>query len=62
MTKRKMERKWLLVGAVIYGITLLNALRFIRVLPSWVVVLGIGVNVFMFLGFLKLYKSAGSNS
>jgi hypothetical protein len=60
LTQKKVERKWLLVGAVIYGITLLNGLRFIRTLPGWAVALGTVVNLFMFLGFLKLYKSSGS--
>ncbi len=59
MAQRKIERKWLLVGAVIYGVTLLNALRFIGVLPVWVIAVGIGVNLFMLLGFLKLYRASG---
>jgi hypothetical protein len=56
--QRKSQRKWLLVGALIYGATLLNALRFVRALPVWVVAVGIAVNLFMFVGFLKLYFSA----
>ena len=61
LTQKKVERKWLLLGAVIYGITLLNGLRFIRTLPSWAVALGTAVNLFMFLGFLKIYQSSGRN-
>ncbi len=59
--QKKVERKWLLLGAVIYGITLLNGLRFIHTLPSWAVALGTAVNLFMFLGFLKIYQSSGRN-
>ena len=58
MTQRKVERKWLLLGAVIYGITLLNGLRFIHTLPSWAVALVTAVNLFMFVGFLKIYQSS----
>ena len=54
-----MGRKWLLVGAVIYGIALLNGLRFVRALPAWAIVVGIGINLFMLVGFLMLYKSSG---
>jgi hypothetical protein len=56
VTQKKVERKWLLLGAVIYGMTLLNGLRFIHTLPSWAVALG---TAFMFLGFLKIYQSSG---
>ena len=56
VTRKKVERKWLLLGAVIYGITLLNGLRFIRTLPSWAVAPGTAVNLFMFLGFLKIFN------
>jgi len=59
--QKKVERKWLLLGAVIYGVTLLNGLRFINVLPVWAVALGTAVNLFMFLGFLKIYQSSGRN-
>ena len=61
MTQKKVERKWLLLGAAIYGLTLLNGLRFIHALPNWVVALGTAVNLFMFLGFLKIYQSFGRN-
>ncbi len=52
------QRKWLLIGAIIYGVTLLNAIRFVHRLPTWVVAVGIVVNLFMCLGFLKLYFSS----
>ncbi|HKW65023.1 MAG TPA: hypothetical protein VJN89_20880 [Candidatus Acidoferrum sp.] len=58
MAEKKIQRKWLRVGAVIYGVTLLNGLRFVRDLPAWVIATGIGVNLFMFIGFLMLYKSS----
>ena len=53
---KEQHRKWIVVGAVIYGLTLLNGLRFIHQLPTWVVVVGSGVNLFMFVGFLTAYK------
>jgi hypothetical protein len=62
VTQKKVERKWLLVGAVIYGMTLLNGLRFIHTLPNWAVAVGTAVNLFMFLGFLKIYLSSGRDS
>ena len=58
MAKRKIARKWLLISAVIYGVTLLNSLRFIGDLPAWVIAGGIGINLFMCLGFLALYRSS----
>jgi hypothetical protein len=61
VTQKKVERKWLLLGAVIYGVTLLNGLRLIHTLPSWAVALGTAVNLFMFLGFLRIYQSSGRN-
>ena len=60
--QQRVERKWLLVGAVIYGLTLLNGLRFIHTLPGWAVAVGTAVNLFMFLGFLKIYLSLGRDS
>ncbi len=58
MSERKIQRKWLLVGAVIYGIALLNGLRFIGALPAWVIAVGIAVNLFMVVGFVEIYKSS----
>ena len=52
------QKTWLFIGAVIYGVTLLNGLRFVHKLPTWAVAVGIAVNLFMCLGFLKLYFSA----
>ena len=59
--QKKIERKWLLIGAAIYGLTLVNSIRFIKVLPTTIIAVGITINLFMFLGFIKLYKSSGSD-
>jgi hypothetical protein len=59
MSKLSSQRKWLLVGAVIYGATLLNAIRLAYTLPApaWVITLGIVINLLMCVGFLRLYLS-----
>jgi len=53
---KEQHRKWIVVGAVIYGLTFLNGFRFIHQLPTWAVVVGSGVSLFMFVGFLTAYK------
>lgn len=55
MTAYRADRKWLLVGAIIYGVMLLNAFRFVKELPAWVLVLGVLINGLMCFGFFKLY-------
>jgi hypothetical protein len=55
---KKGAKPWLLLGAVIYGLAIVNGIRFVRVLPTWALGLGLLINVLMFLGFVKLYKSS----